>query len=343
MESTRTFGQWVKDQRKALGLTQDNLAMRVACSKSMINKIESDLRSPTKAMIESLALHLKIPPADYSNFVHLAQPYLLIEPNDISAKDGQSSIMTLPKVSKPYPMPLTPLIGRENEVETVSSLLQQSGIRLLTLTGPGGIGKTRLALQVAAELKDKFADGVYFVSLAPARDPALVLSTIVQALGLKPMDDKRDDELLVNYLHEKAALLILDNFEQALPATRAIDELLSFTAYLKVLITSRAVLRLSYEHEYVVSNLNLPDLNLAANLLVLAQSPAVQLFVQQAQAVRTDFILTVENARSVAEICARLDGLPLAIILAAARCKVFSPQAILARLTGAFGSAPQPG
>jgi predicted ATPase len=175
--------------------------------------------------------------------------------------------------------------------------------------------------------------------LAPARDPALVLSTIVQALGLKSMGDQRDDQLLVTYLHEKAALLILDNFEQALTASKAIAELLTFTSYVKVLVTSRAVLRLSGEHEFVVPSLDVPTLNPAADPATLALSPAVQLFVQHAQAVRADFVLTSENAQNVAEICARLDGLPLAIMLAAARCKVLSAQAILARLTGALGGA----
>ena len=341
IEAPRTFGQWVKHQRKALGLTQDNLAQRVACSKSMINKIESDLRSPTKPMLELLALHLKIAPVDFANFVHLAQPHLLVDSTDSLSKDATNTNISalLTQASKTHPIPLTPLIGREREVESVSYSLQQPKIRLLTLTGPGGIGKTRLAIQVATELKDKFADGVYFVSLAPARDPALVLSTIVQALGLKPVGDERDDELLVTYLHEKAVLLILDNFEQALPATKAIADLLMFTAYVKVLVTSRAVLRLSGEHEFVVAPLDVPDLNPTADPAILAQSPAVQLFVQHALAVKPDFRLTSENAQSVAEICARLDGLPLALILAASRCKVLSPQAILARLTGALGGA----
>jgi predicted ATPase/DNA-binding XRE family transcriptional regulator len=350
MEGIETFGQWVKLRRKALGLTQANLAQRVACSKAMINKIESDLRSPSKPLIELLSLHLKISPADYAAFVHLAQPQLLVEPGDFSNRESANATRTTLVPTKTHPIPLTPLIGRERDVAAVSSFLQQTGIRLLTLTGPGGIGKTRLALQVAEELKDKFADGVTFVSLAPVRDPALVLSTIVQALGLKSMRDQCDDELLVTHLHEKAALLILDNFEQALPATKAIAELLTHTAYIKVLVTSRTVLRLTGEHEFVVPPLGLPvlngpDLNLAADPTTLAMpstavlSPAVMLFVQRAQAVRADFVLTAENAHSVAEICARLDGLPLAIELAAARCKVLSPQAILARLTDAMGGA----
>jgi predicted ATPase/DNA-binding XRE family transcriptional regulator len=338
-EGFRTFGQWVKHQRQALGLTQANLAQRVACSKSMINKIEGDLRSPTKPLLELLALHLKISPAEYADFVHLAQPHLLVEQGDFSDREGARTFKTSSKHLKTPPHPLTPLIGRERDVATVRSYLQQARIRLLTLTGAGGTGKTRLALQVASEFKNTFADGVYFVSLAPVRDPALVLSTIVQALGLKSMRDQRDDELLISYLYEKEALLILDNFEQALPATRAIADLLMHTAYIKVLVTSRTLLRLTGEHEFVVHPLDIPDLNLPIEPATLVHSPAVLLFVQRAQAVRSDFVLTRENALSVAQICARLDGLPLAIELAASRCKVLSPQAILARLTGAMGGA----
>jgi predicted ATPase/transcriptional regulator with XRE-family HTH domain len=329
----RTFGEWVKQRRKALGFTQAELAQRVTCSKSLINKIESDLRSPTKPMLAQLSLHLKIPPAEYADFVHRAQPQLLLDPGDFSNAVGAKPAL------KVQPVPLTPLIGREVEVAAVCSALQRSELRLLTLTGAGGTGKTRLALQVATELIDKFADGVYFVSLAPVHDSALVLSTIVQTLGLKSTHEQRDDELLSAYLYEKSVLLILDNFEQALPATKAIAELLKFTTSVKILVTSRTLLHLSGEHEYVVPPLTLPDLTLAVNPVNLADSSAVRLFVQRAQAVRADFQLTAENAQSVAEICAWLDGLPLAIELAAARCKVLSPSAILARLTGAMGGA----
>lgn len=338
-EGPHTFGQWVKLQRKALGLTQARLAQRVACSKSMINKIEGDRRSPARPLILLLAQHLKIPSTEFARFVHLAKPDFLLEPEDDPRKTGSNTSRAFPATNNFIPRPLTPLVGREQDVAAVVAILQQGGVRLLTLTGPGGIGKTRLALQVAADLEGKFADGVYFVSLAPARDPALVLSTIVQALGLKPIGDQRDDELLVTYLHEKAILLILDNFEQALPASKAIAELLTYTTSLKLLVTSRAVLRLSGEHEFVVQPLVVPDLHTSIDLITLAHAPAVQLFVQHAQAVRADFELTERNARSVAGICARLEGLPLALILAAARCKVLTPQAILARLTGALGGA----
>jgi predicted ATPase/transcriptional regulator with XRE-family HTH domain len=334
-----SFGKWVKNQRKALGLTQADLAQRVACSKSMINKIESDTRIPSKPIIELLALHLKIPPADYANFIHLARPDLLIKEDAYSSERETNTDPILLQPGNVLPLSVSSLIGREHDVAQVSSYLLRTRIRLLTLTGPGGIGKTHLALQVAAELKDKFADGVYFISLAPVRDPSLVLSTIVQALGLKSKENQRDAEVLVTYLREKSTLLILDNFEQALPATKAIAELLRFTAYLKVLVTSRTVLRLSFEQEYVVPALSVPEIPLTLDLTRLADSPAVKLYVQRAQAVRPDFVLTDENARSVAEICVRLGGVPLAITLAASRCKVLSSQAILARLSDDMGGA----
>jgi predicted ATPase/transcriptional regulator with XRE-family HTH domain len=337
MDRFSTFGQWVKYQRQALNLTQANLAQKAACSKSMINKIESGLRIPAKPLIDLLALHLKISPADYAHFVHLAQPQLMVSPNGLPDKAMAAPDNVRPSFTQAIPAPFTPLIGRKREVESVCSMLQEPYIRLLTLTGPGGTGKTRLALQVAAELKDKYADGVYFISLASVRDTALVLSTIVQALGLKSFRDQSDDELLMAFLHEKAALLILDNFEQALPAAKEIANLLTLTAYLKILVTSRALLRLTGEHEFPVPPLGVPDHNQTTDLANLALSPSVTLFVHHARAARAEFQLTAENASSVAEICTRLDGLPLAIELAAARCKVLTPQAILARLKGAMG------
>src|SRR5690349_1422308 len=337
-EGLRTFGQWVKDQRKALGLTQAELAQRVACSKSMINKIEGGLRIPTSPLLALLAQHLKITPNEYAEFVHLAQPHLLVEADPFFRRADRNAADVSHAPVKGHRIPLTPLIGREREVAAVKTALQQPEIRLLTLTGPGGIGKTRLALQAGLELEYQFADGIYFVSLAPVRETAHVLSTILQSLGLKPSRDQRDDEVLIAHLQTKEILLILDNFEQALPAGKAIAELLMFTSKVKILVTSRVVLKVNGEHEFVVSPLNVPDVHGEIDPATLAHSPAALLFIQRAQAVRAEFELTAENSRSVAEICTRLDGLPLAIELAAARCKVLSPQAILARLTSAGGA-----
>jgi predicted ATPase len=201
----------------------------------------------------------------------------------------------------------------------------------LTLTGTGGTGKTRLALQVASELLAEFADGVWLVALASIADPVLVASAIAQTLGVKESADFSLNERLKFFLRAKQMLLLLDNYEQIIAAGSLVVELLSSCPHLKVLITSRAALHVRWEHEYPVQPLAVPDLN-QASAQSLAQSPSVDLFIQRACAVRPEFALTEENARAVAEICARLDGLPLAIELAAARIKVLTPQAIQLRL-----------
>jgi predicted ATPase/class 3 adenylate cyclase/DNA-binding CsgD family transcriptional regulator len=233
------------------------------------------------------------------------------------------------------PVQATPLLGREREVAAVGALLRRVDVRLLTLTGTGGTGKTRLAFQVAADLLEDFTDGVYFVALAPISDPALVVATIAQTLGVTDTGGQPLLEQLKAYLHGKQLLLLLDNFEQVLAAAPMVGELLAAAPLLKVLITSRAALHVYGEQEFPVPPLALPELaqlSLVA-LDILAQYPAVALFVQRSQAVKPDFVLTAENARAVAEICVRLDGLPLAIELAGARVKLLPPQSLLARLS----------
>jgi len=222
-------------------------------------------------------------------------------------------------------------------VDAVCDLLRQESVRLLTLTGPGGIGKTRLSLQAAAELLDDFRDGVFFVPLAPIRDPQLVASVIAQALGLTEQAERPPIELLKASLRTKRALLLLDNFEQVAAAGPLVGELLAAAPQLKVLITSREMLHVYGEHEYVVPPLSLPDMRRLPPIERLTQYEAVRLFIERAQAVRPDFAVTAENAPAIAEICVRLDGLPLAIELAAARGKLFPPRALLARLDRRLG------
>jgi predicted ATPase/DNA-binding SARP family transcriptional activator len=230
------------------------------------------------------------------------------------------------------PAQATPLIGREVEQEAVRRLLGREAVRLVTLTGPGGTGKTRLGLQVAAELLDQFADGVFFVDLAAIRDPALVLPTIAQSLGVREVEGRNLGERLKEYLREKQLLLLLDNFEQVVVAAPLVAELMAEAPGLKLLVTSRAILRLRGEHDFPVPPLALPDRRRLPDRELLSQYAAVALFMQRAVAARPEFAVTNENAPAVVEICHRLDGLPLAIELAAARIRLFSPEGLLTRL-----------
>ncbi len=206
-------------------------------------------------------------------------------------------------------------------------------MRLLTLTGPGGTGKTRLALQVAAELVDDFRDGAWFVNLAPIADPTQVASAIAQTLRVTENAGTSLVESLQSALRDRSLLLLLDNFEQILPAAPLISDLLAAAPRLKVLVTSRALLGLYGEHDFRVPPLQLPDPKHLPPVERLSQYEAVRLFIERAQAARADFVITNENAPAVAEICARLDGLPLAIELAAARIRLLPPQALLQRLS----------
>src|SRR5215216_6020701 len=230
------------------------------------------------------------------------------------------------------PLQPTPLVGRVREVEEVAERLRSDQVRLLTLTGPGGTGKTRLALQAGADLLDEFEDGVFFVALAAITDRALVAPTVARTLGLTERRNQPPEELLKGFLRDRQTLLLLDNFEQVLESAPLLDELLSAAPSLKILATSRTPLRLYGEHEFPVPPLSLPDPSSLATLESLTQYGAVRLFVERAKAVKPDFSLTQANAPAVTEICARLDGLPLAIELAAARIKLLPPQAMLSRL-----------
>jgi predicted ATPase/Tfp pilus assembly protein PilF len=247
---------------------------------------------------------------------------------------GIAPMTTSPPALPPHNLPeqITPLIGREREVAAIEKFLMQKDVRLLTLTGSGGTGKTRLSQQVALNLLTEFNDGVFFVALASINDPDLFVSTICQSLGVK---EERGDSLidtLQNFLRDKQTLLLLDNFEQIIAAAPVVAKLLTASNRLKIMVTSRAALRLRGEQEFPVMPLSLPDLSYSASVEDYKHFSAVALFINCAQAVKHDFALSNDNGRSVAEICVRLDGLPLAIELAAARIKLLPPQAMLKRL-----------
>jgi predicted ATPase/serine/threonine protein kinase len=233
------------------------------------------------------------------------------------------------------PVQRTGFVGREKEVAAAKELLLRPDVRMVTVTGPGGIGKTRLAVQVATGLAERFPGGTYFVPLASVSDPSLIASVIVQTLGLREGGTQSPLEVLKQNLQDSLRapmLLILDNFEHLVRAAASVADLLAISSHLKIMVTSREALHVYGEHEFPVPPLMLPDVRSISSVGALSQYPAVALFVQRAVAVKPDFDLTRENAPAVIEICARLDGLPLAIELAAARVKVLSPSSLLARL-----------
>ncbi len=244
------------------------------------------------------------------------------------------AIATLNRLPNNLPSQPTLFVGRQAELEEINDLLGTEAIRLLTLIGPGGTGKTRLALQSGAELFDRFLDGTYFIDLAPIRDPNSVLATIARTIGVSESSNGSILDDLKEQLRDKSILLLLDNFEQVTAAAVQVADLLQYCPRLKLLATSREALRVRGERLYPVPPLGVPEVNGRRPALAdLARYEAVQLFVERAQAVRPNFELTDENAEAVAELCLRLDGLPLAIELAAARIRLFSPQGLRQRLS----------
>jgi predicted ATPase len=259
-------------------------------------------------------------------------------------KNGQQAIPSAEETQKDEPMwkvpvQLTSFIGREQEIDRVCSLLGREDVRLVTLLGPGGIGKTRLSIKIAEEMRADFVDGVCFVALATVSDPDLVIPTIANSLGIQESGAMLLADLVKVRLREKRMLLLLDNFEQVAAGAPIVEDLLAACPHVKALVTSRAVLRLPGEHLFPVSPLTLPDVKRIfdahplPNLEALGELSAVALFVQRARAVQHDFQITAANAQDIAECCIRLDGLPLAIELAAARIRLFTPQTLLKKLS----------
>jgi predicted ATPase/transcriptional regulator with XRE-family HTH domain len=383
MGSKTSFGSWIKQRRKVLDWTQDELARQSGCALSTIRKIEQDQRRPSKQIAEHLLMCLGVEPAEQEALIRLARAQPLPElplpfnwshatghrppagpgpsnpamqpapvtgrARELSAGMGEAEPFDHRSIEKSkttpipgehpsvrptnLPVPPTSFIGWAAEVERLQRLFQNPNVRLVTIIGPGGAGKTRLSLQVASQLVDNFKHGVFFVALGTIREAHLVETTIAQALGVKESDDLSLTESLTAYLKNRHILLVLDNFEHVLRAAPLISDLLVAARHLKVLVTSRAVLRLYGEHEFEVPPLALPDLKRLPPPAELAQAPAVALFIERARAVQPDFNLNAHTAPAVAELCTHLDGLPLAIELAAARIKLLSPQAMATRLS----------
>ncbi len=316
MPEQRSFGQQLREYRHQRHLTQAALAEEVGCAVESIRKMEANRQRPSRSLAARLASMLQLSAEQTQAFCAQARMVGTTEAQPAPSPTG-------------LPLTATKLINRQTEVATLQTYLNAEHIRMITLTGPGGVGKTRLALQIAQQSHKHFSDGVYFVDLAQANSVADLGLAISQALKLPSSKYSWQRQIQVHF-QQARLLLILDNVEQLLSAAEPLQSLLVHTSGLKLLLTSRSLLHCAGEYALPLAPLRLPTAN--ANLSDLKTNPAVQLFVQRAQTLNPQFALTKQNAEAIKQICWQVDGLPLALELAAARTRLLTPEALLAYL-----------
>ena len=327
-----SFGLWVKQRRKELDLTQEELSLRVGCSLVLIQKIEAGQRRPSKQIAELLAQHLDVPAGDRPDFVRFARARTS---KPIAA--AGTPWRTLRRQFTNLPAQPNPLFGREEAVEAIRRRLLHEPVRLMTLVGPPGIGKTRLGIAAAARLVEDYEQGVVFISLAAATDPNQVVTSLAKAFAIKEAGGTTLFERVKLELADKRILLLLDNFEQVITAAPLVADLLAACPWLQILATSRVPLHIRAERQFRVSPLGLAPLSPTPELQTVLAYPAEALFVDRARAAWPDFAVTPENAPAIAKICTRLDGLPLAIELVAVRAGQVQPAILLTQLVDRMG------
>ena len=335
MVEAHSFGYWLRLKRKALDLTREGLAERVGCSAATIQKLEEEERRPSAQIVERLAEIFNIPSNEQFGLLRFARGELRSAPAETredfpwhrSTKSTRSNL----------PATVTSLIGREQDITLIREYLLSPEIRLVSLIGPPGIGKTRLSIEAARVALSDFPDGVFFVALAPLEDSSLVVLTVAQALGYIEMNRQPATEQLMDGIGDKHMLIVLDNCEHLIEEVASLaSRLLSACSHLKLLATSRESLRVPGEWLYAIPTLNIPKESSSVDIETAPEFPALILFAERARAVRPDFSLNVDNINTVAAICTRLDGLPLAIELIAARVRLMSPESLLNRLNDQF-------
>lgn len=328
-----SFGTWIKRRRKALDLTQGELAQRVGCSLSLVFKIESDERRPSRQIAELLARHLDIPPDQHALFLQVARKHKAVD--GLDQLSPLSTTETIPE-TKQYlnnlPISPTPLIGREHEIAMIGRQLLDPTCRLLTLTGPGGVGKTRLAIEAGHKLKSNFPDGVFFISMASISSVESIIPAIADPLDLSFSGPAEPIVQVSNFLRRKEILLVIDNMEHLLDAGTVLGEILQKTQHVKMLITSREHLHLQWEWLFEVQGLPIPektDSNIQNNSAIL-------LFIQRARQTSQDFSLESDDEAALVQICNLVGGLPLAIELAASWVRILSCREIALELERSF-------